>query len=116
MHTPPLVKMSDLQKKTKQVVKEVKEDGYRFVINRGNVEIVMISLPLFEENFKKVSKQASGKTAKGRQKAVDALFGAWKHYGQTAEEILEEIRSADKEKTDAQFIKELIEWQDKSTS
>lgn len=96
MNPLPLVKMSDLQKRAKQVVREVKEDGYRFVVNRGNVEVVIISLPLF-------NKKIAVKTSK------EELFADWK--GKTWKQILKELREEDNKKSMDVYLKELLIWQ-----
>lgn len=100
MNPLPLVKMSDLQKKTKKVVEEVKENGYRFVMNRGNVEVVMISLPLYTEKFSDKGKKGGGKSG---------AFADWK--GKSWRKILKELREEDNKKPTDVYLKELMVWQ-----
>lgn len=95
----PLVKVSDLQKRTKQVVEEVKEDGYRFVVNRGNPEVVIVSMAFFKNAF-------GGKKQRDKEKN---LFREWK--GKTWQQILRELRTEDNKKPFDVYLKEVIEWQ-----
>ncbi|MBI2639110.1 hypothetical protein HYW83_05995 [Candidatus Peregrinibacteria bacterium] len=95
----PIVKMSDLQKKTKQVVEAVKEDGYRFIMNRGNPEVVMVSMVYFKNTFGE----------KKRRNEEKNLFREWK--GKTWRQILRELRKEDNKKPFDQYLKEVIEWQ-----
>ncbi len=99
----PIVKVSDLQKNLKKVVQEVKKEGYRYVINRGNMEIVMISLPLFREAV--AGKQTSAK----KHEKEKSLFAEWK--GKSWKKILGELRKEDGKKPLDIYLKELIEWQ-----
>lgn len=115
MNPLPLVKMSDLQKHAKQVVEEVERDGRRFVMNRGNIKVVMISLPLYNEKF--VEKENLEKIKKTRaskekyKKAIEGAFGIWKNDKRTWREILKELREEDNKKPLDVYLKELMEWQ-----
>lgn len=98
MNPLPIVKMADLQKHAKDVVQEVKKEGYRFIVNRGNVEVVMISLPLYQKKFTdKVTSEEK------------ELFSEWK--GKTWRQILRELRKEDNKKPLDVYLKELMEWQ-----
>lgn len=115
----PLVKMSDLQKKTKRVVEDVKENGYCFVVNRGNPEVVMVSMTFFKNAVDKKSLNKKPETKKysnkKRRDAISAAFGIWKNDKRSWRQILKELRAPDRGKTDTEFITELLEWQGKNT-
>lgn len=97
----PIVKASDVQKNFKKVAEEVKKDGFRFVLNRGNVDVVIISIPLYTEKF--------GSPPPRRKEKKP--FADWKK--KTWKQILKELRASDRKKTDEEFIKALLEWQEK---
>lgn len=117
MNPLPLVTMSDLQKKTKQVVEEVERDGRRFVMNRGNIKVVMISIPLYNEKFVETEETQTSKrpSKKKYKKAIENAFGIWKADKKTWKEILKELREEDRNKTDDEFIIDLLKWQRENT-
>lgn len=110
----PIVNASDVQKNFKKIAEEVNRDGFRFVLNRGNIRLVMISLPLYEEKFGKGEDEPKKMPKASKKQALDKVFGSWGRFDQTTNEIMDEIRSADNNKTDSTFIKELLEWQKKN--
>lgn len=111
----PIVKASEVQKNFKKVVKEVQKEGYRFVMNRGNVQIVMVSLPLYTSRIADTEEQENPYpikvNKKDKKKIIYKAVGIWKNSGKTWQEILKEIREEDNKKPFDVYLKELMEWQ-----
>lgn len=109
----PLVKVSELQKRTKQVMEAVKEDGYRFVVNRGNPEVVIVSMAFFQNTF---GVKSTDKKRKDAKDAIDAAFGIWKNDKGSWREILKELREEDNKKPFDVYLKKLLKWQKREFS
>lgn len=94
---PPIVKASEVQKNFRKVAEDVQKDGYCFVVNRGNIQIVMVSLPVFKAKI--ADKQNGG----------ESLFADWK--GKKWKTVLAELRAEDNKKPLDKYLKELMQWQ-----
>lgn len=109
----PIVNASEVQKNFKRIVEEVKIEGYKFVMNKGNPQIVMVSIPFYSERLDIATPKEKHKkmSKKEKREAIAQAFGIWKYDKRSWREILKELRRDDKKKPFAVYIQELLEWQ-----
>lgn len=109
----PIVNASEVQKNFKRIVEEVKIEGYKFVMNKGNPQIVMVSIPFYSERLDIAASKEKHKkmSKKEKQKVIAQAFGIWKDDKRSWKEILKELRRDDNKKPFDVYIQELLKWQ-----